>query len=633
MPAPPPLPSSTLAYRPEIDGLRALAVVPVALFHAQVSGFGGGFIGVDVFFVISGYLITAILLRDAVRPGALAAFYERRARRILPALLPVLAMTCAGAWWLFTPDDFGSYAQALAATALFASNILFALRSDYFIRDEGFAPLIHGWSLSVEEQFYLLFPLLLIGLVRYRRGWVLPAVLTMLGASFAMALVLTVITPRPAFYLLPTRAWELMAGAACAVLPAPTRPRGWAGLLGLALIAAGFALIDRQTPAPGPLFAVPIAGAALTLRYATSRTVAGKCLAWRPLVLLGLVSYGFYLWHQALLAMVRYAVFAPGPLILTAALGPALLLAIGSYHWIERPVRSGKALANRRALVAVCAGGLAVAVAFGLAGYGKLIEPRGAEPARRLNAVYAGPQSETPIVPAAPDLTFVLYGDSHARQYYPALVEQLGQGAILAGSACFAAPRVTNLPPGDARRADCIAQFAQLRSLASTRRIGAVIWAQRWERPLFANSDGRLLGATVGADAPLLRDNVARLRAALPADVALVLVGNVPTAAAAGHAMRDGLLRCRAYLNVACPTDYPQERAEAAANAVLRAYAAATPGVTYVDAAAPLCPDSRCRIIDRGVLLYSDGSHLTPAGARRIAGPIARAVAMRAPPP
>lgn len=618
-------------YRSEIDGLRAIAVVPVALFHAHVPGFGGGYAGVDVFFVISGYLITAILLSNRDRPGGLTAFYERRARRILPALLPVLAFTCAAAWIIFTPDDFRRYAQALAATALFASNMLFAMRSDYFAGEEGFEPLVHGWSLAVEEQFYLLYPLLLLFLVRRRQAAALPVILILLAASFALAVVLAGSAPRFAFNLLPTRGWELMAGAACALLPAPSRSRPVAGWLGLALIAAGFTTIAPGTPAPGPLFALPVVGAAIVLRYATIGTPVAALLGCRPLVGVGLVSYGFYLWHQALLAFVFYVHFeAPGWLLVGATLALALALAAASYRWIEQPVRRGEALISRRAFATACIAGLSIAAALGIAGHFKLFGPRMADDARRLDAVFAGPMDDTTILPPSGELPFLLYGDSHARQYYPALVASIGKGAMIAGSGCFSVPRATNWPPDTAKRAECIGQYSAARSLLQERNVGALIWAQRWERELYENDGGTAMGSTTSRAAALFREQLAAVRAELPARTRLVLVGNAPTAWASGPVMSRGLLRCRAWIDAECPTSYPAGRAEGrVANRILSAFAAATPSVTYVDAAAPLCPDGRCPILEDGRLYYSDGSHLTPYAAGLVAQRIAPAVALR----
>ncbi|GGE04960.1 acyltransferase [Tsuneonella deserti] len=617
--------STAPAYRPEIDGLRALAVVPVALFHARVPGFAGGFVGVDVFFVISGYLITAILLREAGRSGALGHFYERRARRIVPALLPVLAFTLAAALWVFTPDDFRRFAQALGATALFVSNLLFALRSDYFGTAEGFTPLVHSWSLAVEEQFYLFFPVLLLALVR-RRLKILPVILLILAASFVLAVAMAGSAPRFAFNLLPTRAWELMAGAACALLPPPAKYRWWAGLTGIVFIAAGMAFIRADTPAPGPMFALPVAGAALVVRYATGSTPAARALGWRPFVLIGLVSYGFYLWHQAILAFVFYTHFAPPPWWLAAAaLILSLALAAASYRWVEKPVRAGRAFRSRRTLAAVCAGGLVAMAAIGLAGHFEVAKPRSAREARLWGAVVLHPT--TNLVPEARDIPYLLYGDSHAEQYRSALAERLGRGAVLTTSGCMSLPAATNQQPGSPDRAVCKSQYGQALALSHAREVPVVIWAQRWERLLFRNDTGAREGETSGDGARFFRAQLDDFLAAFPAGTRIVLVGNSPTAWASGPQMDGGLLRCRAFLDVKCPTSFPAAKAEGrAANRILMSFARQHPRVTYVDAAGPLCPQGRCRILADGRLYYNDGSHMTLFAAQIVAREIASAM-------
>jgi hypothetical protein len=364
----------------------------------------------------------------------------------------------------------------------------------------------------------------------------------------------------------------------------------------------------------------------LVIRHAIAGTHAATLLGWSPLVRIGVVSYGFYLWHQALLAFLFYGFFEPPSWWLTAlALGAALLLSVVSYRWIERPVRERRLLATRGLLTAFCLGGLAVAAAVGAAGHFRAIAPRSAPGAAWLDARYAGPSNVEVAIPAGSTLPFLLYGDSHARQYYPALVDRAGRGAMLTASGCMALPVATNMPRGRAAD-DCSGRYKAAIALLAARRIPVLIWAQRWERDLYRNTDGAALGSTAASPA-LLRGQLAAMRAALPARTRLILVGNEPTAWAAGHQLDGGLLRCRAYRDARCPTSYPAVLAEGrAANRVLRAFAAESPGVTYVDAAAPLCPDGRCQILAGGRLYYSDGSHLTPFAARLVVDRIAAAL-------
>lgn len=610
-----------LSYRPEIDGLRAIAILPVVLYHAGAPGFGGGFIGVDVFFAISGYLITRIIVAALTEDRyRFSAFYERRARRILPALFPVLLFSALSGWLLLTPDDFRQFSQSLAATALFGSNFLFAHKTDYFYTGEGLRFLIHGWSLSVEEQFYLLFPAGLVALWKCRKSAVLPVVLAMLAGSLVLAVLAATHSPPLAFFMLPTRMWELMAGAACALLPRPAGGRPLAALAGIAMIAAGVALIDSETPVPGLWFLLPVGGTALVLLFAAPENLAGKALGFRPLVLLGLVSYGLYLWHQPILAVLRYVWLGALPLDLTVgALFLSLMLASLSWRYLEQPVRGRTLLSSRRSLAALCTGCLALAAMVGAAGHFRVLGARSTPATERLGAVYGGMDTPDVLVPNGKALPFILYGDSHARQYFPTLAERFGHGAIVSRDGCLSLPGLTNWPPGSEGRAGCTAHFDALARVIRKHKFLRVIVAQRWDREMWSASSGVALGETSGRGGPALVSGLEALRRRLPPDVELVLIGNAPTAWAAGEHMTGGFPRCQAYINTACPASYPANLAEGRkVNAALRQFANDGANTAYIDAAAPLCPDGRCRIVAGGRLYYSDGSHLTPLAARMV---------------
>ncbi|WP_423142156.1 acyltransferase family protein [Parablastomonas sp. CN1-191] len=619
-------------YRPEIDGLRALAIVPVVLFHAGVPGFGGGYVGVDVFFVISGYLITGILMREAGGSGIdFGRFYEHRVRRIVPALLPALAVSLLASWWVMTPDDFYVYGEALAASALFASSLWFARQTSYFYSDDGAAPLLHTWSLSVEEQFYLLYPTLFAWV--WRR---FPAALPWLAAAgcigaLGAALLLRHVNQFWSFYLLPARSWELLAGAACALVqarlpksPALAQP---AALAGLVAIVAGLALIKPQAAVPEPLFLLPVLGTAAVLAWGDSATLAGRMLGWRPLTIVGLASYGFYLWHVPLLAALKYQWFGPPPpALVAAAIGAAFALALLSWRLIETPVRTRRMLRSRRRLALVCGGALLLVAVAGAAIWQRVLVPRSAAQSERLGAVNAGLATSEIVLPAGP-LPYLVYGDSHARQYFPALAQRIGGGGLLSASGCMTLPHLGNLSENP-DRTDCPQRFARLMKELAAHPVPVLVWAQRWQRELSDARTGRVVGtAGVGPGAELLRRELAAARTAIPATTRLVLVGNSPTAWAAGPQLQFGLLRCRSYRDAACPSSYPETLAEGReANAVLRSFAARTPGVTYVDAAAFVCSGGRCPIIANGRLNYSDGSHFTPLAAAKVAGAIANAI-------
>lgn len=621
--APAPLP-----YRPEIDGLRALAIVPVVMFHAGVPGFRGGFAGVDVFFVISGYLITGILTHHG--PGGIdfVRFYERRARRIIPALLLVLAATLVGAWWLMIPNDFDQFSKSLAATALFASNLLFARGNDYFYTGEGFAPLLHTWSLSVEEQFYLLYPALIALILRVRPR-ALPLVI---GAGivmgFAGALITQQSSPLLAFYMMPTRLWELLLGALCSCTTPrlSARAAGAAAWAGIGAIAAGFAVLQPGSAVPGPALLLPTLGTAAVLWCGTQHAAPGRLLSWRPLQLIGLISYGLYLWHVPLLAFVHYQWLRPPPAWIAAAVAVSFVLAILSWRLIESPVRRRDVLGSRPALAATCIAGLGLATMIGAAGHAGVIGSRLATQNARLDGTFAA-QGVPDVVAGTAPVRFVLYGDSHARQYFPSLSRRLGPGALLSQSACLSLPHASNsTESGDA--AACSRRFAQFAAEAARTRAPLVIWAQRWERSITDDLTGRPLGTTgVGTGAGVLYRELSAARAALPASTRLILLGSSPTAWVLGPPMGAGYLRCQAYHDASCPASYPEDRAEGrAANAVLKHFAAATPGVLYVDAAAQVCPAGKCIVSDGQHLYYSDGSHFTAFAADKVGAAVTAAI-------
>lgn len=612
-------------YRAEIDGLRAVAVGGVVAHHAGLAALPGGFTGVDVFFVISGYLITGIIAAE-MTAGTFSQwrFLERRLRRIVPALAVMLAVTAPVAWAIQTPEDFKPFAQSLTAAALFASNLLFAQKANYFVSDDGMKPLLHTWTLGVEEQFYLVFPLLLIACRRWRPGAMLPLVGLLGLASFILAMAAASRSPLLAFYLLPTRLWEFALGAACALWPAPqgaaARGRSALALGGLGLIAAGYFLINPDTPAPGAMFLLPTIGTVLVIRFAYPANAAGRLLSARPLVWLGLVSFGTYLWHQPLLAMARYSWFGDLPLLATLMLVAAsVLFGWASYHWIEQPVRQRRLLAGRGALLLACGAALALPVALGIAGHLRLYLPASGGDAIRLAGLRPPTPPEVVTNTRQKPAAFILYGDSHAMQYYAPLNARFGEGAILAMPSCLAAWELTNQWPEDLAANDCQLMPDRLLALTAESNVRTIIWAQVWDRVLFAKDSPTALDAGSPAAARAITTAMMQLADRLPEGTRIVVIGNAPSALAAAPPMYDGWLRCRAFRNADCPTSYPAAKAQGIAiNAALRTLAVRDPRFTYVDPQAPLCPKGRCRVIQDGKLNFWDGHHLTLIGAQRV---------------
>ena len=333
-----------MKYRPEIDGVRALAVIPVILFHAGFELFSGGFVGVDVFFVISGYLITTILITDIENKRfSLVNFYERRARRILPALFFVMLVCIPFAWMWMLPNQIKDFSQSLVAVSLFASNILFWRESGYFETAAELKPLLHTWSLAVEEQYYLLFPIFLVLAWRFGKNKVFWMIVVMSAISLFFSEYSWRKHPTANFYLAPTRAWELFAGsiAAFMVQKNGVQKDNFRALLGLAAIIFPIFVYDESTPFPSLYTLVPVMGVTLIILYADKQTLAAQILSTKAFVGLGLISYSAYLWHQPLFAFARIRMFEhPSNTVMSILCFTSIGLAYFSWRFVERPFRT-----------------------------------------------------------------------------------------------------------------------------------------------------------------------------------------------------------------------------------------------------------------------------------------------------
>jgi peptidoglycan/LPS O-acetylase OafA/YrhL len=372
-PVGPSLSTPSSHYRPDIDGLRAVAVLLVLNFHAFPDAIPGGFIGVDVFFVISGFLITGIIMREQERGRfSLIDFYNRRIRRIFPALIVVLCATLILGWFWMLPAAFAQLGSDTFASAAFLANIAFWLQSGYFDIEAARKPLLHLWSLGIEEQFYLLWPLLLLLAVRLRlRIVVVAAVLG--GASFLLNVALIGSNPVATFYLPFTRAFELLAGAmlACCWSRAGRSDAAshWRAGLGVALIAVAAVMLNSHRAFPGWWAVLPVAGTVLLLS-APAGWVNRVVLSSPPLVWIGLVSYPLYLWHWPLLVM--FAIIKFGPLTLLEReliLLASGLLAWATYRFVETPFRFG--VPSPRKALGLGTGMALVALAGGIVVWGK----------------------------------------------------------------------------------------------------------------------------------------------------------------------------------------------------------------------------------------------------------------------
>jgi peptidoglycan/LPS O-acetylase OafA/YrhL len=347
-------------YRREIDGLRALAILPVILFHAGFELFSGGFVGVDVFLVISGYLITTIILAELEQEKfSIVNFYDRRARRILPALFLVMLVCIPFAWVLLTPADLNSFAKSLIAVLLFVSNIFFWRDGGYFETAAELKPLLHTWSLAVEEQFYFLFPLLLMFLGKLGKRWILATLIFVFLASFTLAQWGADAKPDASFYLLPTRGWELLIGSFAAFYLSRVNRKelskglsdvlGW---LGVTLILFAVFAFSKATPFPSLYALVPTLGSVLIILFATQQTTVGKFVGNNLFVGVGLISYSAYLWHQPVLAFARHWSKGLDQLLTLLIVTLVFLISYFSWRFIEQPFRS-KARFNRKFIFTV----------------------------------------------------------------------------------------------------------------------------------------------------------------------------------------------------------------------------------------------------------------------------------------
>lgn len=439
------------SYRPDLDGLRAVAVVAVVAYHFGLAPFAGGFVGVDIFFVISGFLINSIITREAKAGGfSLLAFYGRRIKRVFPALLVVIAATLVVGWFLLLPADYESLGAQSAAAALGVSNFYFMWNTGYFDRAADLLPLLHTWSLGVEEQFYLVWPALFLLAWKVGNG----SSRAMVGVLAAIAIVslgLSVFyaanVPQTAFYMLHTRAFELALGALLAF--APTIRRRWlieAGpAVGLALIAGSVVLLHDGLPFPGWNAVPPCLGTALVIWPAGRPSIIARLLSLRPLVFVGLISYSVYLWHWPLIVYFRHYTLSATPsatelFLLVAA---TIVLAVLSWRLVEVPFRRAPARSFRTfgvGLTGMAAVAIAGTVVLSRAGFPSRLPPGAERYALYLNEVF--PDSPNAIVDcfnrteadgqggwvndclalsSGPQQNVLVLGDSHAAHFRIAL--------------------------------------------------------------------------------------------------------------------------------------------------------------------------------------------------------------------
>ncbi|MDO9150113.1 MAG: acyltransferase family protein [Methylotenera sp.] len=452
-----------MKYRSEIDGLRALAVTSVILFHAGLKAVSGGYVGVDIFFVISGFLITTIILSE-IQAGnfSIANFYERRVRRILPALFFVMLVCVPFAWVVLSPYDMKYFSKSLAYVSIFLSNTIFYKQSGYFDAATELKPLLHTWSLGIEEQYYVFFPLILILLWRYARNYILHALTAIFIISLLYAQYKVQVKPAAAFYLLQSRIWELMAGSISAVLVNKDLYGMQTGKLKNPLSIAGFILVliaifgfDKATPFPSFYTLIPILGTVLIILFGTEKTLIARLFSFRPIVGVGLISFSAYLWHQPIFAFYRHQSYLEPSLIeMFILICAVLILAILTWKYIEQPFRNRNFL-NRKQIFTIALIVSLGFISFGLVGYynnGFLSRLSQNEQAIndyrnhggdwRRGSCFLGLEPDN--VSYVPECfangdqrqTILLWGDSHAAALYSGLRKKTDQLTQLTAAGC-----------------------------------------------------------------------------------------------------------------------------------------------------------------------------------------------------
>ena len=357
-----------MKHRREIDGLRALAILPVLFFHAGFKWIPGGFFGVDIFFVISGFLITGIIVNELHTLGkfSIIGFYERRARRIMPALFLVMAVMYPIGWFLLFPDQWQNFNGSLRWIIFFASNYFFLGKMGYFDPNIDLNPMLHTWSLAIEEQFYVFFPLILWLLWKLfkEKFWIPILALAGIG-SLLWAQNNYAFDPNGNFYLLQFRAWELIVGALAAIFLSRREKGPYSSqllsLFGFGMIIYAVARIGSDQPHPGFITLVPVLGSAMVILFAGQGTLVNRLLSIKPLVGIGLISYSAYLWHQPIFAFFRVSqLHDPKPRDFLPLIALTLLLAWASWKFVENPFRNRKKFSRRFIFIATAIGMVAI---------------------------------------------------------------------------------------------------------------------------------------------------------------------------------------------------------------------------------------------------------------------------------
>jgi peptidoglycan/LPS O-acetylase OafA/YrhL len=637
-------------YRPDVDGLRAVAVLAVVFYHLGFAPFRGGFVGVDVFYVISGYLITLLLAKDlAEGKFSLASFYERRMRRIFPALFTVLFFCILGTAILFDPPEMIGFGKSLLTTTFFGSNLYFwhsARPLGYFDSGVSTQPLLHTWSLSVEEQFYLLFPLTLFLLYRSARPRMRTWLSVLAAVSFGLNLWQTQHRPFVAFYWSLPRAWELLIGALVALKAVPPLrnrvARECGGALGLGMILGVLGLPLKTMPFPGYIALLPCLGAALVI-YAgeTGPSSVRTILAFRPLVFVGVISYSLYLWHWPVIVFSKHP-----PFYFSESSEPVVVLlfsagaAFFSFEYIERPFRGASSPFSRRQIFAfgfaasvVTAALAATAFRTGglpqrydlrtrqlIASNTERMQDNGGSCANWRTEVHALSDIKTCTFGGQQLRKIMFWGDSHVDQLYPAIQSLYSEGIpndrgvlFMTGSGCLPDETLNNRD--SLYHCDTFAKFAMMRaeqedidtvflgfsawSLIRDNRM-CVVNAGRCEKSLLRDELISRFGADLSEEIRTLKQRRKKVIVCLPFPI---FDKPIPALEISNAIFgRFGLF------------ETPVERIPPSLRETIKAVAFKN-GATIFDPRKTLCPDEKCLFQVEGVSIYRDDNHIAKSQA------------------
>lgn len=633
--------STHIEYRHDIDGLRAIAVMLVILFHAQIIGFSGGFIGVDIFFVISGYLITSIILKEMENKNfSFLGFYERRIRRIFPALFVTLVLTTICAAFLFMPLEFKAFGKSLSSTSLFVSNIIFWRESGYFDSAAILKPLLHTWSVTLEEQFYILFPLYLFISLKWFKKFFIP--LTIIGLIFSLSLsvwTLSISKDIATFYLLPTRAWEFLIGSLLAfkILPNVNNKilSNILAISGIILIVGANWIMNEHTTFPGPNALYPTLGAFLIIYSGmTCQNIILKWLSAKYMRFTGKISYSLYLYHWPIFVFASY--YAMRDFFLYekfVLIFLCFILAFLSWKYVEQPFRLKQKNYNRKKIFIIAI----VAIAL-FASIGYYIQKSNGAPWRLsqevqdLSLVQKGPQpiryykaENFPWMSkwlgvSGNDPKFIVLGDSHANAVSPALdkiAKEKGKvGLLLKHPGCMPA---INIKESDLSKECYNFNKDVIRKLNEFKNIETIYLIARWSvYPKWLSKTRNPQGTEESREyfAQLLNETVAFYNAR---NININIITEVPKV---HKTLVPSILGRNAYYHGEIIDIRPNKKQhifeKQHVTNTLHDIGKAHKQLRIISAHKPLCQTEKCDVIHNGKSLYYDDDHLSTYGAETI---------------